>query len=199
MSTISVEPLDVNPYERGLVFEQLTQVVAGITCRSLEGLLNAVLEDEVTHRLGRAPGAPRQQSSGLQVPWACHRRGATAASGLKRNGHYPRGLQTTAGSLALRVPMLRCLYRVCGAAQAQAVVAGCGSGGDVRLRSRGGAASHRPTRGAALGLAGEREHDPGAGAWLHAGAGAVAGAADQRSTGCSDAGWDLVHRDGADR
>ena len=115
MSTIDIRPLDVNSYERQVVFNELTDALDGIGCDALAMLLNGVLDDEVTAGLGRESGAPREQSVGVEAPWACHRCGVTAASDLKRNGHYPRGLQTTRGSVVgLRVPMVRCV--ACGAA-----------------------------------------------------------------------------------
>jgi len=115
MGTVSIAPLDVNTYERDGVFRGLVGAVEGVACEALEYLINGVLDDEVTHGLQREPGAPREDSGEATVPWACHRCGQTCAREMKRNGHYPRDLQTTRGALVgLRVPMVRCLQ--CGAA-----------------------------------------------------------------------------------
>jgi len=109
MSTISVQPLGVNTYERAGVFRNLLSTVEAVACQTLEYLLNSVLDDEVTHGLHREPGAPREDSGDADAPWACHRCGQTSASEMKRNGHYPRKLQTTRGAIVgLRVPMVRC-------------------------------------------------------------------------------------------
>ena len=114
MSTISVQPLGVNTYERTEVFQGLMGLVTDITCQALSGLINGALDDEVTHRLHREPGAPREDSGAVTVPWSCHRCGQAYAGQMKRNGHYPRKLQTTQGAIVgLWVPMVRCLE--CGA------------------------------------------------------------------------------------
>ena len=108
MSTISIERLDVNVYERQEVFEGLMGVLTEVSGEALSSLINGVLEDEVTDALGRAPGSPRQDSGEGLGPWACHRCGERRGRELKRNGHYPRQLQTTRGAVSLRVPMVRC-------------------------------------------------------------------------------------------
>jgi len=112
--TVSVAPLDVNTHSREEVLRGVMGIVDDVACQALEYLLNGVLDDEVTDGLAREPGAAREDSAEAQAPWACHRCGQVHACAMKRNGHYPRNLQTTRGTIVgLKVPMVRCM--TCGA------------------------------------------------------------------------------------
>ena len=112
--TLSIEALGGNTYERQVVFDGLMGLLTDVTREALWVLINGLLDDEVTHRLQRGRRAPRQRSGDVSVPRACHGCGQTCAEDMKLNGHYPRGLQTTRGTVVgLRVPMVRCMR--CGA------------------------------------------------------------------------------------
>ncbi len=117
MFTIEVGRAVVNRVDRYLTWQGVRQRAQQVVAAALQGLVNGVLDDEVTTALGRARRAPRSASGGTQVPWACGRCGTQGARDFERDGHYRRQLQTTGGSLTeIRVPMLEC--RVCGASAA---------------------------------------------------------------------------------
>jgi transposase-like protein len=114
MDTIRVAPLQVNSFERQVVFRQVQDTAQAMTCMLLTQLVNGTLDEQVRHDLQRPRRAPRSASGDTRVPFACHRCGGDRARDFERDGHYRRGLQTTSGSLVdVRVPMLEC--KLCGA------------------------------------------------------------------------------------
>jgi hypothetical protein len=68
------------------------------------------LEAEVTTKLGREKGMPRQVSSQeREIDWHCANCGCTDANQFTRDGHYRRDLETGWGHVQnLQVPMLEC-------------------------------------------------------------------------------------------
>src|SRR5207237_7097327 len=72
--------------------------------------IEAMLEAEVTAKLGREKGAARHISGqGREVDWVCGQCGCADAQHFTRDGRYQRSLQTGWGSIEhLRVPMLEC-------------------------------------------------------------------------------------------
>jgi hypothetical protein len=73
-------------------------------------VLQEVLEQEVTTKLGRAIRSPRRISSQARpINWQCAHCGCTDANQFTRDGHYRRSLETGWGHLeTVRVPMLEC-------------------------------------------------------------------------------------------
>jgi putative transposase len=73
-------------------------------------VVEALLEAEVTAKLGREKGAVRHISGQPRSSdWACGQCGCQDAQQFTRDGHYRRSLQTGWGSIEdLRVPMLEC-------------------------------------------------------------------------------------------
>jgi transposase-like protein len=113
MLTIEVEPAVVNSVDRYLTWQSVMARAQEVVAGALRELVNGSLDDEVTGALGRERRAPRAASGEVELPWGCGRCGTRRARDFERDGHYPRQLQTTGGSLAeVRVPMLEC--KVCG-------------------------------------------------------------------------------------
>ena len=58
-------------------------------------MLTTFLEEEVTVKLGRVKGAPRQVSAqAREIDWQCAFCGCQDANQFTRDGHYRRGLET---------------------------------------------------------------------------------------------------------
>jgi hypothetical protein len=68
------------------------------------------LETEVTVKLGREKGIPRQVSEQAQeIDWQCKNCGCRDAQYFTRDGHYRRDLQTGWGHVEnMQVPMVEC-------------------------------------------------------------------------------------------
>src|ERR1700694_3353015 len=77
---------------------------------AIRPVLMGFLEAEMTSKLGRAKGEPRQMSSTQRsIDWQCARCGCSDANHFTRDGHYRRNLETGWGHLEdLQVPMLEC-------------------------------------------------------------------------------------------
>jgi len=73
-------------------------------------VLMACLDTEVTVKLGREKGIPRQISEQpRKIHWQCTNCGCTDANYFTRDGHYRRELKTGWGKIQkLQVPMLEC-------------------------------------------------------------------------------------------
>ena len=76
------------------------RAVRSVTRHCLELTIQGLLTGWVTAGLAGDPMQP--------APWSCARCGAQERRAFRRNGSYPRRLQTLAGSLTLKVPRLRC-------------------------------------------------------------------------------------------
>jgi transposase-like protein len=115
MSRLSVEAIDVNCSDRREVFEEVMAEATSRAAMTVGVMINLMADAEATEALGREHRARRSASGDTKLPWACHGCGTTLARDFERNGHYPRGVQTTIGQLDnVQVPMLRCTE--CGAA-----------------------------------------------------------------------------------
>jgi transposase-like protein len=97
--------------------EQRRNVIQAVQKRMQAEALEAVgrvvtdlLETEVTVKLGREKGMPRQVSEqGREIDWQCHHCGCSDAEYFTRDGHYRRELQTGWGPVQnLQVPMVEC-------------------------------------------------------------------------------------------
>jgi transposase-like protein len=77
---------------------------------AVRGVVSEVVEAEVTAKLGREKGQPRQtQSQERAIDWKCGHCGCSDANQFIRDGHYRRELQTGWGTVQnLPVPMLEC-------------------------------------------------------------------------------------------
>jgi len=73
-------------------------------------VLMACLDTEVTVKLGREKGIPRQiNEQPRKIHWQCTNCGCTDANYFTRDGHYRRELKTGWGKIQkLQVPMLEC-------------------------------------------------------------------------------------------
>jgi hypothetical protein len=79
---------------------------------AIRPVLMGFLEAEVTAKLGRAKGVPRQISSTARpIDWQCTSCGCRDAHQFSRDGHYRRNVETGLGHLEdLQVPMLECQH-----------------------------------------------------------------------------------------
>jgi hypothetical protein len=92
-------------------------IIQGVQKQAKAAALNAIrpvlmdfLEAEVTAKLGRTKGEPRQVSSTARsIDWQYASCGCRDANQFTRDGHYRRNLETGWGHLEdLQVPMLEC-------------------------------------------------------------------------------------------
>ena len=90
--------------------EEVYQHAKAAATTAVKAVVEAMLEAEVTAKLGREKAAVRHISSQPRViDWACAHCGCCDAEHFTRDGHYRRSLQTGWGSIQdLRVPMLEC-------------------------------------------------------------------------------------------
>jgi transposase-like protein len=77
---------------------------------AVRGVVTEVVEAEVTAKLGREKGQPREaESQARESDWKCGHCGCSDANQFIRDGHYRRELQTGWGTVQnLQVPMLEC-------------------------------------------------------------------------------------------
>jgi transposase-like protein len=95
---------DREEYLRGLL-EEIGEAVKEVVRRCIE----AQLEEEVTKALQRkAHGRSKRVSSELKGAAICRKCGCQRVSQFWRNGHYPRGLDTSWGHLLIAMPQVRC-------------------------------------------------------------------------------------------
>src|SRR5258708_30981323 len=96
--------------ERKNVLQAVQEQAKVAACEAIKPILEAVLEAEVSAKLGREKGESRRISSQERpIDWQCGHCGCTDANCFIRDGHYRRQLATGWGNLSdLRVPMLEC-------------------------------------------------------------------------------------------
>jgi transposase-like protein len=77
---------------------------------AVRGVVTEVVEAEVTAKLGREKGQPREaKSQERAIDWKCGHCGCSDANQFIRDGHYRRDLHTGWGTIQnLQVPMLEC-------------------------------------------------------------------------------------------
>ncbi len=91
-------------YLHGLMGE-MQEAVKEVVRRCIE----AQLEEEVTKALQRkAHGRSKRVSSELKGAAVCRKCGCQQVSHFWRNGHYPRGLDTSWGYVLIAMPQVRC-------------------------------------------------------------------------------------------
>ena len=96
--------------ERKSIIQVVQKQAKAAALNAIRPVLMGFLESEVTAKLGRAKGEPRQVSSTARpIDWQCASCGCTDANQFTRDGHYRRNLETGWGHLEdLQVPMLEC-------------------------------------------------------------------------------------------
>lgn len=96
--------------ERRTILQAVQQQMQKAAVEGIRAVVMTFLEAEVTTKLGREKGLPRQVSSQeREIDWHCANCGCTDANQFTRDGHYRRGLETGWGHVQnLQVPMLEC-------------------------------------------------------------------------------------------
>jgi Transposase, Mutator family len=98
--------------ERKSIIQVVQKQAKAAALNAIRPVLMGFLEAEVTAKLGRTKGEPRQVSSTARpIDWQCASCGCTDAQQFTRDGHYRRNLETGWGHLEdLQVPMLECQH-----------------------------------------------------------------------------------------
>jgi hypothetical protein len=96
--------------ERQALLKEIQAQIQQVIIDGLTVVLQEFLEQEVTTKLGRAKGSPRQVSrESRAIDWQCAHCGCNDANQFTRDGHYRRTLETGWGHLdSFQVPMLEC-------------------------------------------------------------------------------------------
>jgi hypothetical protein len=96
--------------EQKTILQQVQCHMQKAAQEAVRGVVTEVVEAEVTAKLGREKGEPRQtQSQERAIDWKCGHCGCSDANQFIRDGHYRRELQTGWGTVQnLPVPMLEC-------------------------------------------------------------------------------------------
>ena len=96
--------------ERKTIIQAVQKQAKAAALQAIKPVLSGFLEAEVTAKLGREKGVPRQVSSTEHpIDWVCTYCGCADAHQFTRDGHYRRSLETGWGHLGdLQVPMLEC-------------------------------------------------------------------------------------------
>ena|SRR5437660_8283755 len=86
--------------ERKTILQAVQKQTKATALQAIRPVLSGFLEAEVTAKLGREKGAPRQISSTERpINWACACCGCADANQFTRDGHYRRSLETGWGHL----------------------------------------------------------------------------------------------------
>jgi len=98
--------------ERKTILQIVQKQAKAAALEAIRPVLREFLEAEVTGKLGRVKGVPRQVSSTERpIDWQCASCGCSDANQFTRDGHYRRNLETGWGHLEdLQVPMLECQH-----------------------------------------------------------------------------------------
>lgn len=96
--------------ERKTILQAVQSHMQTAAQEAVRGVVTEVVEAEVTAKLGREKGQPRQaKSQARESDWKCGHCGCSDANQFIRDGHYRRELQTGWGTVQnLQVPMLEC-------------------------------------------------------------------------------------------
>jgi hypothetical protein len=96
--------------ERKTILQQVQCHMQKVAQEAVRGVVTEVVESEVTAKLGREKGQPREiESQERTIDWKCRHCGCSDANQFIRDGHYQRELQTGWGVIQnLHVPMLEC-------------------------------------------------------------------------------------------
>src|SRR5207302_3938514 len=98
--------------EQKTILQQVQSHMQRAAQEAVRGVVTEMVEAEVTAKLGREKGQPRQtQSQERTIDWECGHCGCRDANRFIRDGHYRRELQTGWGIIGnLQVPMLECQH-----------------------------------------------------------------------------------------
>jgi hypothetical protein len=96
--------------ERKIIIQAVQKQAKAAALQAIRPVLKGFLEAEVTAKLGREKGTPRQVSSTERpIDWMCACCGCADANQFTRDGQDLRSLETGWGHLEdLQVPMLEC-------------------------------------------------------------------------------------------
>jgi hypothetical protein len=96
--------------ERKTILQHVQCHMQRVAQEAVRGVVTEVVEAEVTAKLGREKGQPREaKSQERAIDWKCGQCGCSDANQFIRDGHYRRELQTGWGVIQnLHVPMLEC-------------------------------------------------------------------------------------------
>jgi hypothetical protein len=96
--------------ERKTILQAVQSHMQTAAQEAVRGVVTEVVEAEVTAKLGREKGQPREAKSQVrESDWKCGHCGCSDANQFIRDGHYRRELQTGWGTVQnLQVPMLEC-------------------------------------------------------------------------------------------
>lgn len=108
--SIQFSPGKLRGQERRDVVKAVQKQMQAVALKAITEVLMAFLEEEVTAKLGREKGKPRQVSSqAREMDWQCANCGCRDANQFTRDGHYRRNLETGWGHVQnMQVPMLEC-------------------------------------------------------------------------------------------
>jgi putative transposase len=96
--------------ERKTILQHVQCHMQRVAQEAVRDVVTEVVEAEVTAKLGREKGQPREvKSQERAIDWKCGQCGCSDANQFIRDGHYRRELQTGWGVIQnLHVPMLEC-------------------------------------------------------------------------------------------
>jgi putative transposase len=110
--SITVSSASIKGKERQEIIEAVQKQIKEAALQASKQIIMACLEAEVTAKLGREKGSPRQVGEQLhEIDWKCGHCGCHNANQFTRDGHYQRTLETKWGHIdQLRIPMLECQH-----------------------------------------------------------------------------------------
>jgi transposase-like protein len=96
--------------ERKTILQEVQHQMQRVALEAIRVVATDGLEAEVTAKLGREKGQPREAKSHVrEIDWKCGTCECNDANQFTRDGHYRRDLQTGWGTIQnLQVPMLEC-------------------------------------------------------------------------------------------
>jgi putative transposase len=108
--SIPVSSAKIIGKERKEIIQTVQKQIKEAAVQATQRVFMAFLEAEVTAKLGREKGSPRQVSEQPRtMNWKCGQCGCQDANQFTRDGHYQRTVETELGHIdQLRVPMLEC-------------------------------------------------------------------------------------------
>jgi transposase-like protein len=95
-------------FEKSNLAEQVMSEIEDTLPRYIGRLLEACLDEEVTHFLGRKHYQRRRHAKQKITSAQCQKCQSRERRDFRRNGHYSRGLATTYGHIRISMPQLKC-------------------------------------------------------------------------------------------
>ena len=108
--SITISTTRIQGEVRKEIIQEVQKQIKEAVLQTTGQVIVAALEAEVTGKLGREKGSPRNLGvEPRQIDWKCAHCGCQDANQFTRDGHYRRTLETELGHIDhLRVPMLEC-------------------------------------------------------------------------------------------